>query len=91
MDSVIARSLLERELDAIRARGYRHLRGQIGTDIDTELTGPDGVCYQLKILVLWDSEASGAIRIIGSIDDGGLRTFLRPLTMDHLLQPDNGA
>jgi hypothetical protein len=88
MDLAMARSLLERELNELRARGYGGLRGQIGADIARQVTGPDGVPYQLQILVLWDGDENGAIRLIGSIDDGGLRTFIKPLTMDDVIQPE---
>lgn len=37
----------------------------------SERTGPSGALYQIEVQVQWDAVAEGAIRVIGSIDDGG--------------------
>ena len=36
---------------------------------------------------MWDGKKDGNLRIIGAIDDGGLRAFIR-LTEDFILTPD---
>ena len=42
--------------------------------------------WQLEFEVLWDDEPSGNVRVLGSIDDGGLRTFV-PLTESFIKAP----
>jgi len=36
--------------------------------------------------VFWDDSVGGDIRVIGSLDDGGIRAFF-PLTMSLLVKP----
>jgi hypothetical protein len=45
-----------------------------------------GVEYQVELTVLWDHKPNAAIRILGSIDDGGLRAFF-PLSDSRLVMP----
>jgi len=49
-----------------------------------EIRGASGTNYQVEIQCFWDDKSGGDIRVIGSIDDGGLRAFV-PLTQDLLL------
>jgi hypothetical protein len=43
--------------------------------------------YSLEIQFFWDAKPDGAVRVIGSIDDGGWRAF-RPLSDDFIRAPD---
>ena len=43
--------------------------------------------YQLEIVVHWDHRPAGSLRIIGTVDDGGLRA-LKPLADDFILTAD---
>ena len=52
-----------------------------------EVTGHSGTVYQLEFQAVWDGKKDGNLRIIGAIDDGGLRAFIR-LTEDFILTPD---
>ena len=52
-----------------------------------EVRGPSGVEYQIEVDILWDDEPGRALRVAGSIDDGGWRAF-SPLCDDFLLEPD---
>ncbi len=49
--------------------------------------GDSGTDYQLELSILWDRHPNGSIRIVGSIDDGGLGAFL-PLTDSRLMKPE---
>jgi hypothetical protein len=54
-----------------------------------EVRGASGTNYQIEIQFFWDDKPSGDIRVVGSIDDGGLRAFV-PLTQDLLiLRPES--
>jgi hypothetical protein len=86
MDKDEARRLLHQQLDLLEAAGYAALRGQIGLLEATEHTGESGRAYQIEIEVFWDHQPDGAIRILGSVDDGGWRAFV-PLTESRLVQP----
>ena len=60
--------------------GYTALTRRVGEDLAFEMRSETGIVYQLEVSILWDGKPGGAIRIIGSIDDGGLRAFLLSLT-----------
>jgi hypothetical protein len=87
MDRVVATELLQHELALARQRGYQQLAAEVGEDIQKQVIGPDGKEYQLSLLVIWDQEVNGAVRLIASIDDGGWRAFV-PLTAGDLVYPD---
>jgi hypothetical protein len=41
----------------------------------------------LDVLVYWDGEPGGNVRVIGTIDDGGARAFV-PMSDDFIKAPD---
>ena len=82
-----AKQILDRELAKVRVRSYAELAGTVGDSMLSEIEGSGGATYQIAILVVWDREAGGNLRVIGSIDDGGWRAFV-PLTDDFILAPD---
>ncbi len=73
-----ATSILRRHLDRLEASGYEALSRRVGENEAFEETVEPGVTYQLELTILWDHKPYGAIRAIGSIDDGGLRAFVPP-------------
>jgi hypothetical protein len=48
-----------------------------------EVRGVSGTMYQVEIQFFWDDQPGETIRVMGCIDDGGIRAFV-PLT-DSLL------
>jgi hypothetical protein len=48
--------------------------------------GVSGTQYQLEFEVFYDSKRGGDIRIMGHIDDRGVRAFC-PLTLDEIMKP----
>jgi hypothetical protein len=86
-DEAIVR--LHQYLDDLEAIGYSALTRRAGEDQAFEMRSETGTVYQLEVSILWDGKSGGAIRIIGSIDDGGLRAFL-PLTDSRLVEPEGG-
>jgi len=83
-----AASVLEQELENWRRESYAELVRRIdhGAQV-SERAGGAAAKYQLEIECLWDGPRGGNVRVVGSIDDGGLRA-LAPLTRSFLKSPD---
>ncbi len=82
-----AKQVLSEELETYQAKPYGDLAQSIDQNFYCIRKGASGKEYQLEVLVLWDSNAGGAIRVIGSIDDGGWRAFL-PITDSILINAE---
>jgi len=87
MDSGEAAAVLRGCLDDYRQRPYSELVGLRGRPQTAELRGASGRSYQVEVEVHWDGRPGGAVRVLGSIDDGGVRS-LRPISQDFILAPD---
>ncbi|MCJ7513484.1 MAG: hypothetical protein MUO23_11005 [Anaerolineales bacterium] len=87
MDQVEALGLLAAALEPHRQLSYADLVGRIGQHVVLEQVGASGASYQIEIEVVWDSDVGGAVRAIGSIDDGGWRAIV-PLTADFIMGSD---
>jgi len=88
MNNTEAITVLERHLESYRRKTYSDLSSLVNIGPDTaEVIGPTGVKYQIEITGLWDDEANGVIRVLGSIDDGGIRAYV-PLCSDFLMAPN---
>jgi hypothetical protein len=87
MDRREAQALLTEQLGAYRRRSYADLAASIGELRSSEISSLAGREYQTEVNVLWDDRPGGNIRVIGSIDDGGLRAFA-PLTDSFIKTPD---
>jgi hypothetical protein len=81
MDENEAGQLLEAQLEAWRCRSYAELSGEVGHWRRFETTGQSGERYEGVIEVFWLGVAKDAVKVVGSIDDGGWRTFV-PLTKE---------
>ena len=86
MDNEEALSLLKDFLDEVEASGYDVLSKRTGESDALEVEGASGKKYQIEYDILWDHKPDGAIRIIGSVDDGGLCAFA-PLTESRRVTP----
>jgi hypothetical protein len=87
MDHEEARALLRSHLDSYRRRSYDDLVGLRGRPQIAQLHGRSGVTHQVKVEAFWDGHRGGPVRVLGSIDDGGLLAF-KPLTDAFILAPD---
>jgi hypothetical protein len=88
MDKAEAARLLTTELAKFRQRPYDDLAAMVDSPKHTvEVVGRSGTRYYLSVLVHWDSEAAGNVRVIGTIDDGGVRAFV-PMSDDFIKAPD---
>jgi hypothetical protein len=83
----IARTLRDQELIRLRTSPYQDLLKYIDNPSSTILNGPDGKRYQIETQVFWDTKKSGNIRVMVSVDDGGLTSF-KPLCGDFIISPD---
>lgn len=52
----------------------------------TEVEGPSGTTYHVELQGFWDDGEHRELRVIASIDDGGLRAFL-PFTDSFTIEP----
>jgi hypothetical protein len=86
MNRTEAMAILKKHLDLLISSGYLALSMRTGENQAFEVKGESGVTYQIEVDIFWEKQPDGAIRIVGSIDDGGLRAFL-PLTESRLVEP----
>jgi hypothetical protein len=87
MDDDEARALLRRHLQTYRARSHAELSRLLARPQSAEVVGASGTSYGIEVEVFWDDEPGGNVRVMGTIDDGGLRAFV-PLAEDFILSPD---
>jgi hypothetical protein len=88
MDRREAARLLRHELTSYARRSRADLTDLIGRVEAYSVEGSAGVAYQVEIDAHWDSKPGGTIRVLGSIDDGGLRSSFSPTTDDFLMDVD---
>lgn len=88
MDAVEARTVLAAELGRLRALPYAQLVDRLlGSEETFGVRGPSGASYQVELQAFWDDRPGGLLRVVGAVDDGGLRA-LAPLTDAFLVSPD---
>jgi hypothetical protein len=72
----------------VTARTYAELVTRLLDKPEThERTGGSGALYQVELQAFWDDRAQENLRVMASIDVGGLRAFL-PLSNDFIRAPD---
>jgi hypothetical protein len=87
MNPTEAREILTEQLQRFHEKPWWQLVHLVDAVLTEEITAPSGTTYQLEIQAFWDDQPGGAIRVIGSIDDSGLRAFF-PLCDDFIKAPD---
>jgi hypothetical protein len=87
MDRKEARQIIISELEPFRKKPFIELANMVDAEPYTKtMTSEDGKFYQIEIQAIWDDKPGGNIRVLGSIDDGGIRAFF-PLTEDFIKSP----
>ena len=89
-DKEEARLILVDELEKVRNLGYAQLRKVFVERKEFQnfnVTGASGVEYQVEIQGWWDGDEEEDIRILGGIDNGGLRAY-SPLSDSFVVRPD---
>ncbi len=86
MDKKEAQSILDDQLASFSRRAYSELVKWVEErHIETlEVQGSSGTPYQVEIQFVWDDQPRGVIRILGNIDDGGIRAYF-PLGRSELV------
>jgi hypothetical protein len=88
MDKTEAQSVLDQEFASFSRRSYADLVTTIDHPQVTRAKGPSGTTYNVEFNVFYDdSHRKQDLRIMGSIDDGGTRTFMLPLTKTEIMKP----
>lgn len=84
-----AHSILSECLAGYRSRPYAELAALASEDrVDTsDVVAPSGTRYQLEVEFVWDGKPNADVRVIASVDDGGIRALL-PATESFILSPD---
>jgi len=88
MNKSEAHSILSECLTAHRSRPYAELAARASeAAVETsEVAAPSGTRYQLEVQFLWDGKPNADVRVMGSVDDGGVRAFL-PVTDSFIVAP----
>jgi hypothetical protein len=88
MNREIALDIANRALQQLRKLSYQDCLALMKQRSQTTVAiGSDGKQYQVETQTFWDSKKSANIRVMVSVDDGGLRAF-RPLTRAFIIAPD---
>ena len=77
MDNVEAQAILDERLAGYGARAFVDLVPLVKASVveTSEVLGSNGTVYQFEVQFVWDDQAGGPIRVLGAIDDGGIRAF----------------
>jgi len=94
MNNAEAIQLLDTALDEFGRQSYADLVRRIERDpkaepVCFEPVGASSTRYQLEIDVFWDHSPGGAVRVMGSIDDGGFWRSVAPLTRSFIRHEDD--
>jgi hypothetical protein len=88
MNHEIARILIDEELARMQKASYQELLKSMDQTLCKRSKGPDGQNYQIETQVFWDGKKGGNIRVMVSVDDGGLAAAIKPLCGDFIISPD---
>ena len=87
MNKEESKTVLTTLLAKYRTKTYSDLQYLLNNQDTMEVTADSGVKYQIEIQAVWDDKKDGNLRIVGTIDDGGLNAFV-PLTTDFIISPN---
>lgn len=87
MDTQEARRVLVDYLEKYRTLPYQELKKRVNESETKEVLTISGAIYQIEIQVLWVDKPDRNLRVRGTIDDGGWRTFY-PLMVEFICIPD---
>ena len=82
-----ARGVLRAEFLKLRAEGYDNLAERLaGKQERSDVKALSGATYHVELEGFWDDKEHRDLRVVASIDDGGLRAFL-PFTDAFTISP----
>jgi hypothetical protein len=88
MDNTEARQVLQQRMEKYKSLTYDELSGMVGHDEHFWVTASSGKKYQLQVQVLWDGRDKETVRVVGSVDDAGIRAFV-PLNDSFLVSRED--
>jgi hypothetical protein len=91
MDKTEAKELLKEFLASLQNRSFAELEQFVGNPVCVEIQAKSGTPYQIECEALWDSEPGGDLRVLASIDDGGLTSAMFPICSDFIITPEGGV
>jgi hypothetical protein len=86
MNMVEARKVLSERLARYRPLSYAELVGKIGSVEREDIPRAGQRSWRVVIEFFWDRRPEGDIRVLGAIDDGGIRAFM-PVTDSFIKAP----
>jgi hypothetical protein len=82
-----AKGVLRAEIVKLRPTGYDGLVQRLAGKLETvEVEGLSGTTYHVELQGFWDDDEHRDLRVVASIDDGGLRALL-PFTDSFTIDP----
>ena len=82
-----AKGVLRAEFLKLQAAGYDELAERLaGKQERSDVVALSGARYHIELEGFWDDEEHRDLRVVASIDDGGLRAFL-PFTDAFTISP----
>ena len=87
MNRDTARALLDEELMRLRAFSFVDFLKALDVTSIKRVKGRDGNTYQVEWQAFWDGKKGGNIRVLVSVDDGGLSAFI-PMSGAFIISPD---
>jgi len=82
-----AKGVLRAEIIKLRPNGYDGLVERLAGKKETmEVAGLSGETYHVELEGFWDDDEQRKLRVVASIDDGGLRALL-PFTDSFTVDP----
>jgi hypothetical protein len=82
-----AKAVLRAEFLKLQAAGYDKLTERLaGKQERSDVTALSGSTYHVELEGFWDDKERRDLRVVASIDDGGLRAFL-PFTDAFTISP----
>lgn len=88
MDKAEALAILEDEVWALGQLTYEQLRSYYEGPRTFARKGPSGTTYHLEEQSFPDDRRTQSLRVLISIDDGGMSAF-KPMTKDFIVTPDD--
>ena len=85
MDTVAAQRVLDKWVARLHT-GPSRVGVRVGSATTDEIPRDGERSWQVEVQVSWDDQPNGNIRVMVSIDDGGLRAFV-PMTNDFIKSP----
>jgi len=83
-----AKGVLRAEFLKLQAAGYAKLAERLaGRRERSDVVALSGATYHVELEGFWDDKERRDLRVVASIDDGGLRAFL-PFTDSFTVRPD---